>query len=80
MLFNAVSKMHSCPKCYLVLKKHNPSVYKQPFYKSSLTVSPFLFQISIPRASSQLSSLPKLQQCAQHYNMVYGVKTSHSKT
>ena len=80
MLINTVFKMLLCPKCYLVLKKHNPSVYKQPFYKFLLRMCPFLFQIAIPSASSQLSSLPNLQQCVQHHNKVYGVKTSHSKT
>ena len=62
--------MLSCPKCYLVLKNHNPSIHKQPFYKFSLTLSSFLFQIAIPSASPYLSSIPNIQQCAQHHNMV----------
>jgi len=49
------------------IKNHNPSVYKQPFYKFHLTLSSFLFQIALPSASSHLPSIPNLQQCAEHH-------------
>ena len=50
-------------------KTHNPSVYKQQFYKFSLTFSYSPFHIPIPSASSQLSPIPSLQQHAEHHNI-----------
>jgi hypothetical protein len=69
MLFNAVFKMVLCPKCCLEYKNNIPSVHEQPFYKFSLIFSSFLFQIAIPSASSQLSSIPNLQQCTELHHI-----------
>ena len=78
MLYNAVFEMLCCPKFYLVLKNHNPSIYKQPFYTCLLTLTYFLFEIAILSVCSQLSSIPNLQQCAEHHHIP--LQSAHSSS
>jgi len=68
MLFNAVQNAFMS-QMLPNIKNHNPSIYKQPFYNFVSTFSYFLNQIAIPSVCCQLSSIPNLQQCAEHHHI-----------